>query len=354
MSEIWILGATGRSARIVAAKLAAQNLPLVLVGRDAQRLDEAARAIEGRSRTIVAADVDDIAKELAKSSATVVVNTIGPFAGTALKIVRACPKGTHYVDISNEISSFVELFAIADEVAASGKCVVPGAGWGVVGTESVVVKLCKDRSVPQTVRVDMIPYLEDDGSALGPTVAASIVEGLPAGGRRYRRGRLVRAAFGCDPERFTLPDGTPTATAGAPTGELFAAQRASGAANVVAASSIAPGGRLARIGFRVLGFLMRSKALRRAAIRRMANLRGMFEAGGAKNSWARAKIAWPDGSKREAWLRAGDGTTFTTSVMADVAARLARGEGRPGVFTPGVLFGSALAEAAGGTFLDGA
>jgi hypothetical protein len=50
---------------------------------------------------------------------------------------------------------------------------------------------------------------------------------------------------------------------------------------------------------------------------------------------------------RETWLKAGDGTVFTARVAAEVALRLSRGEGRPGAYTPGALFGAALAEAAG-------
>jgi len=42
---------------------------------------------------------------------------------------------------------------------------------------------------------------------------------------------------------------------------------------------------------------------------------------------------------------------FTAAVAAEVAQRLARGEGRPAAHTPGALFGPALALAAGGEFL---
>ena len=42
---------------------------------------------------------------------------------------------------------------------------------------------------------------------------------------------------------------------------------------------------------------------------------------------------------------------FTVNVAAQVVSRLARGEGRPGAFTPGALFGPGLAESAGGEFI---
>ena len=42
---------------------------------------------------------------------------------------------------------------------------------------------------------------------------------------------------------------------------------------------------------------------------------------------------------------------FTASVAAEVTCRLLHGEGRPGAFTPGALFGAELAEAPGGLFV---
>jgi hypothetical protein len=62
-------------------------------------------------------------------------------------------------------------------------------------------------------------------------------------------------------------------------------------------------------------------------------------------------VTWPDGEVREGWLRAPEAMAFTTRVLAEVALRLARGDGRPGAYTPGALFGPELAEAAGAQFV---
>jgi hypothetical protein len=42
---------------------------------------------------------------------------------------------------------------------------------------------------------------------------------------------------------------------------------------------------------------------------------------------------------------------FTVSVAVEVTSRLCRGEGKPGAYTPGALFGPELAEQAGGEFI---
>jgi short subunit dehydrogenase-like uncharacterized protein len=65
-------------------------------------------------------------------------------------------------------------------------------------------------------------------------------------------------------------------------------------------------------------------------------------------SWAYARLDWADGTRREAWLRAGEGYAFTARVAALAAGELAEGTTPPGAFTPGALFGADLARQAGG------
>ena len=52
----------------------------------------------------------------------------------------------------------------------------------------------------------------------------------------------------------------------------------------------------------------------------------------------------------EIWVLGALGRTGH-AVVAEVAARLARGEGKPGAHTPASALGAEVAEAAGGTFL---
>jgi short subunit dehydrogenase-like uncharacterized protein len=279
-----------------------------------------------------------------------VVNTIGPFTETAPEIVRACPPGTHYVDLTNEIFAVTGLLGRHDEAVADGRCLVTGAGFGVLATESVVLKLCADRPTPARVRVDALAMVENEPGRIGSALAASIVGTVAAGGRRYENGRLVRARLGADVEHFTLPDGSPVQTAGGPLGDLEAAHRASGAPFVVAASSLVPSGRAIRAVLPAAVALLSRPALGNAAERRLARVR--VAAGGPSRefSWARARAEGPDGT-REAWLRTGEAMAFTAAVAAEVATRLARDEGRPGAYTPGSLFGPELAVRAGGQFV---
>ncbi|SEG88627.1 Uncharacterized conserved protein [Actinacidiphila yanglinensis] len=375
MDEIWILGATGRSGRAIATRLALANVPLTLVGRDSAGLDELAGTLGGAPRTIVLDPagaararaggaggagaarraVAGFAARIAAERPAVVVNTIGPFTETAPVIARACPPGTHYVDLANELPAVTGLLGMHDEAVADGRCLVTGAGFGVLATESVVLALCAGRPAPARVRVDALAAVANKPGRLGTALAASIVDAVAVGGRRYERGRLVRARLAGDFERFALPDDSTAHSASGPSGELEAAHRASGAPWVVAASGAMPAGRAVRAVLPATAVLLAWRPFGNAVKRRLARVRVTAGERSREFSWARARVEDADGGVREGWLRAGEALDFTASAAAEVAARLARSEGRPGAYTPGALFGPDLAVAAGGTLLvDGA
>ena len=351
MNEIWILGATGRIGRAVAAKLAAAELSLVLVGRDEARLRALARTLGTNPRIVVAGSVDVTALELSKNAPAVVINTIGPFTQTALRVVRACPPGTHYVDMSNELPSILAVLELHGEAAALGQTLVTGAGFGVFATESVVLKLCAGRPPAAQVRVDAVASVETEAGTFGSALAASVIDGLVDGGREYQGGKLVRTSLGSSPQSLTLPDGLTLNTASAPSGELEAAQRASAAPSVVAASNMAFMPPLARRAAPALVGLLRVGGIRTFAKRQIGNVKVKAAPKPRAYSWGHAQVQWASGETREGWLRAGEGMDFTAAVAANVATRLARGEGRPGAYTPGALFGPDLAEEVGGQFL---
>lgn len=341
--EIWILGATGRSGRAIAAQVAARGHVPVLVGRDPARLRTVADGLDGGARIVSAGSVAATAAALAADAPAVVVNTIGPFGTTAPPIVAALAPGTHYVDLANDVPAVTGLLDRHDEAVAAGRSLVTGGGYGVYGTESVVLALCAGRPAPARVRVDAIPAIVSGDDAVGAALAATLVDVLAGGGRRYERGRLVRSRLGSGVERRTLPDGTTVRTMAAPTGELAAARRASGAPFVVAASSELPSGPAVRAILPVLAALLSLPPVRRAATRRLARLRVPPGPRPRAHTWAYARVEDADGGVREGWLRAGDASEFTSGVAAEVACRLARGEGRPGAWTPGALFGPGLA-----------
>jgi short subunit dehydrogenase-like uncharacterized protein len=182
---------------------------------------------------------------------------------------------------------------------------------------------------------------------VGRAVAARLVESnvFPVLVGRDRE-RLSQLAASLSKELRTI-----VAAASVPFGELVAAQRASGASNVLAASSEIPTGPAVRAILPFAIVLSHIRPLRTFAKRRLARLHISSRKRPREHSWGHASVQWPDGTDQEGWLRTGDAMAFTTTVAATVAEKLLADQGQPGAYTPGTLFGPELAEAAGGTFL---
>jgi short subunit dehydrogenase-like uncharacterized protein len=379
-TEVWILGGTGRSGRAIAAELVSRGITPVLVGRDAARLAEAAHQVEaarlteasrqaeaarpapGETRTLVAGSVDELTTQIRTQQPAVVINTIGPFITTAPPIIQAClAAGSDYLDLANDVAAVAALLALDEAATAAGRTIVTGAGFGVTATESVVVKLTQDQPqqpTPSKVRVDMVPSLASEAGPVGAALAGTILEGLPGvdgggrfQGRRYENGRLAPARIGGDVSHLVLPDGSRVTTAAMPLGELIAAQRASGAPDVVSASSEAPSAPVIRAIMPLALALLQIAPVRAFATNRLAQVQLKAHDRPREHSYGHAVIQWPDGTTREGWLQLGDAQAFTGAVPAEIARRLLAGQGRPGAHTPAALFGPSLAEACGASYL---
>jgi len=342
--EVWVVGATGRTGRAIVSALAGTAVTPVPVGRDAARL---AAAFPDAARTVSADSLTAMATEIHAQRPAVVVNTVGPFGATADAIARACLPASHYLDLANDMWAFSAVFDLHERAVEAGRTLVAGAGFGVLATEGVVTALCAGRPIPHRVRVDMVPSLASEDGVVGHALAASIVDELPEGSRRYVDGHPQRVTPGHDAATLVLPDGTTVATGGLPLGDLTAARRASGAPTVVAASSLAPTRGAARALVRVAGTVLTLDPARRFARDRLAAVRTRPRERPRRHSYGHARVEWADGTVREGWLRAGDAGEFTASTAAAVATWLAEGRGRPGAHTPVAALGAGLVTAAG-------
>ena len=345
---IAILGATGRTGRGIATALHAAGHPVILVGRNARRLDEIAQDLPGAR--VVSGSFSETLELLAHEAVDVVVNTVGPFERTAPETIDVLASA-HYLDLANDPIAFGEVLGRSGAAQAAGRTLVTGAGFGVLATESAALRVRGDRPAPSAVRVDAMAAVAGDGGALGEALAATIVEGIGSMGRIPARKRRDWPAFGARRELVVTPEGQEIRSVGFPSGEFIAAASATGASSVFSASSEAPASRLVPFILPLALVALRSARLRRSLIARLARM-PFAESTITRPSWARARAEWADGTQRTTWLRTGDGMDFTIAVATEVALRLARDEGRPGAFTPGQLFGAELAEAAGGTFVD--
>jgi short subunit dehydrogenase-like uncharacterized protein len=314
MSTIVVLGAAGTMGRLIAREAARRDLHLVLAGRQADPLIELAGTLPpGQARAAIV-DVANLATlEPAIGEADLVLNTVGPFSQFAEPIVSACLRaGTHYVDLANELSAARTLLDRDAEARGRGVQLVTGAGFGVVATETLALLLAQACPQPlQIIEVAAAQAVAYASKGVQATIAAALAQGSP----RYVDGQLVSSPLGEGATTLEFPDG-PRQTIPAATGDLLAAQRATGAPNAVAYVPL-PGERSVQ-----------------------------SEQGTKLRSVAIARGCCADGTPVEADIGFGEGFAASAVIAVEVAIRTLRAP-RPGAWTPGQLYGSELAQACG-------
>ncbi len=125
---IAVYGATGHTGQFVVHEVLRRGLPVVAVGRNAARLDEAIPAAVPRR---IAEFDDPVSLEQAFAGCAVVINCAGPFLDTAAPVARAALRaGCHYIDVTAEQPSAQASFAELDAPArAAGRVVIPAAAF---------------------------------------------------------------------------------------------------------------------------------------------------------------------------------------------------------------------------------
>src|ERR1700761_5251091 len=126
-NEVGILGGPGRSGRVIAAELLSRGLTPVLTGRDAARLTAAAKRGAG-GRPLVPASMNELPEQIRQQRPAVVINTIGPFATTAVPIIQACLPGSDYLDLAIDVAAVSAVLGQNDEATVAGRTLLSGAG----------------------------------------------------------------------------------------------------------------------------------------------------------------------------------------------------------------------------------
>ena len=152
MSRLLIYGATGYTGQMVAERAKAVGLDFVVAGRDAEKLAALGKDLSVPHRAF---SLDDPATlKAGLSGAEVVLNCAGPFARTAEPLMRACMANhAHYLDITAEINVYMLAERLGESAAKAGVMLLPGVGWDVVPTDSLVAHVSRRVDTPQSLRI---------------------------------------------------------------------------------------------------------------------------------------------------------------------------------------------------------
>lgn len=140
--KIAVYGASGYQGKLVLAEAIRRGMSVVLAGRDATRLQQAASALGMSSPDIRLAGVDDHdALVAAFGEADAVINCAGPFTPTGAAVVRAAiASGRHYVDTAGEQPYVKTVF---DTFGAAGVTVVPATNDACVPADLIAALLAE-------------------------------------------------------------------------------------------------------------------------------------------------------------------------------------------------------------------
>ena len=183
-----VYGATGYTGRLVVADLAARGVPLVLAGRNGDRLRGVAETLVNEPPTIVEAPLDDHrALVAAASRGSVLVNCAGPVARTGAPVLRAAIEaGAHYVDTTGEQDWIQSVLTDHDAALRSaGVAAVPGMGFDYLPGDL----LCHLVGAPVAplARLDLAYHLDGFGMTRG--TQRSALEMLDGSDVVYEDGR---------------------------------------------------------------------------------------------------------------------------------------------------------------------
>jgi short subunit dehydrogenase-like uncharacterized protein len=273
--------------------------------------------------------------ERAVSDVEVVLNAAGPFIATAPSLVEAClATATHYLDIAGEIPALQHLFARDQAARERNIALIGGVGFGVVASNSLV-KYVADQ-LPGATTLELAVKTDNQQTSRGAT--KSMLEVLAGGGRVYRDGHLVPFRLGKGQKALRFPDGT-FEILPVPSGDLEAAYRATGIANITAfipfrrsTAFLLP---LVQWGLslrRIRGRLLRAVEKRGARQRES-------QANGQRTSYAWARAMDQNGQQIEAWLALGEGYHFTAASSVRAVEHVLR-DHPSGALTPAQAFGA--------------
>ncbi|MGI5397309.1 saccharopine dehydrogenase family protein [Streptomyces sp. CA-251251] len=333
-----IYGATGYMGRLTARRAAEAGMRPVLAGRDASALAATGRELDLRARAFTLEDPAVVREAL--SDITVVLNSAGPFDRTAKPLIDAClHTGTHYLDLAGEVPDF-QLAADRDEEArAAGVMLLPGAGFGVVPTDSLAVHL--HRRLPDADRLD-IAFQAIGGISRG--TATTLLSDLPRTGVRLQAGVYLPQRAAANTTKIDFGTGPATVVANPWRADLLTAAHSTGIQTIDTYTALpAPVRVLMKLAMRMPAVFTSApwRALTQTLVRRLpAGPSDTALADGSSHVWA--QVSTRDGRRAVAVLHGPEAYEFTARTAQVLLQRTLDGQATPGFQTPASAYGPDL------------
>jgi len=338
----WVLyGATGYTGQRLAHEAVKRGHSPLLAGRDAAKLERLASELKLDWKAVPLDDSKGLRTLLDGHGA--VLHAAGPFVRTSKPMADAClAVGTHYLDITGEVSVFEALYARDEEAQSRRLSLIPGVGFDVVPTDCLAVWLANKVEKPVALEMSLAAIGQPSGGT-----AKSALGMMLDGGLVRRDGKLVRWPLGRGVKRVRFST-RERWVATAPLADLSSAFRSTGIRDIT--MSMAVSSRTAKA--MKLGWPL--------AVASLPAARLLFSSGRARNAvegWverhshppepgqpsetrcsAWAQVTGKSGETREGWIETGEGYEFTQHSGIRAVERVLR-ERPSGALTPAQAFG---------------
>ena len=219
---ILVYGAYGYTGELIAREAARREVEFVVAGRNGTKTRGLGIELGVDSRVF---ELDQARENL--DGIDVVLNCAGPFADTCDPLVEACLEtGTHYADLTGEVSVFEALAERDREAEQAGVCLLPGVGFDVTPTDCLAGHL--HERLPEATHLRL--GFEAPTGLSGGTIATALEHAAGGGGAR-RDGRLVDVPLGADTRTVDFGAG-PRDAVSVPLGDISTAYYTTGIPNI--------------------------------------------------------------------------------------------------------------------------
>ncbi len=336
MKPILIYGSYGYSGNLIARECSAKKISVILSGRDGVKLEKQAKELNFPFETLDLSETEKLKSLLSKCR--VVIHCGGPFRYTAKTMAKACLETkTHYLDITGEFGVFESLSKLHQQAVDAGIMILPGAGFDVVPTDCMAVKL--KEKLPSATHLQLA--FASIGGGLSRGTAKTAVDGMGYGSLIRKEGTLSSMPYG---NTLLIDFGPKTMKAmGIPWGDISTAWRSTGIPNIevfMAASSSMI--RYAKIS-NYLGWLIRMRWLKNIILNRLDKTTGPpDDVREQSHSYVWGKVWDASGKEVIARLETLGGYTLTAKAATLIAEKILAGNFKPGFTTAGSAYGAGL------------
>ncbi len=335
MNKKWMIyGANGYTGRLIAKQAGKVGLQPILAGRSEDSIAALANETGFESRVFPLEDAEALKDAL--TDIAIVLHCAGPFSATSQPMIEAClQSGSHYLDITGEISVFANAFRLNDEARHADIVLMPGVGFDVVPTDCLAATLVN--ALPSATHL-VLAF--ESGGQMSPGTAKTSIEGLAGGGCVRKDGKLKWVPLAWKTREIPFSHGKRLAVT-IPWGDVFTAYISTGVPDIEVYISAPPSAVMRMKRLRMLKPLLSMQWVQNMMKRRIERSITGPEVAERKNSQVHlwGEVSSSDGRSVSATMTTPDGYDITVSASLGIVEYLLKNDVEGGFYTPSLLMG---------------